>query len=187
MFRAVQAFAQRFAVFACQALHDSRAFGTALGNPCHSSRTLSNLTTLQGALQRHLIAGMDHSHMDHGGMDMGGDQCSMNVRFSATLPAQRSFLTYQMLFTWDTSNLCIIFRQWRITGTTSLLLSLAAIALLTAGYEAVREISRQYEQNHATRMSAFSSSASSKLLFVIFKPNDGHSKLKLARGRRNTK
>jgi len=86
---------------------------------------------------------MDHSHMDHSGMDMGGDRCSMN-----------------MLFTWDTHNLCIVFRQWRITGTVSLLVSLAAIALLTAGYECVREISRRYEQRHATTMSAFSSGAS---------------------------
>jgi hypothetical protein len=69
---------------------------------------------------------------------------------------------HQMLFTWSTHNLCIVFRQWRITGTVSLLVSLAAIALLTAGYEGVREISRQYELSHATKMSAFSSSASSK-------------------------
>ena len=50
-----------------------------------------------------------------------------------------------MLFTWDTTNLCIVFRGWRIDGTGSLIFSLLAIVLLTAGYEAVREISRRYE------------------------------------------
>jgi hypothetical protein len=50
-----------------------------------------------------------------------------------------------MLFTWDTTDLCIVFRGWRITGTGSLIVSLLAIVLLTAGYEAVREASRRYE------------------------------------------
>ncbi|PGH18155.1 hypothetical protein AJ80_04542 [Polytolypa hystricis UAMH7299] len=73
---------------------------------------------------------MDHSmhSTDHGHGDMDGDTCDMN-----------------MLFTWSSKNLCIIFRQWRVTGTFSLLLSLVAIVLLTAGYEAVREITRRYE------------------------------------------
>jgi len=101
---------------------------------------------------------MDHSSMDHGGMDMGGGQCSMN-----------------MLFTWSTHNLCIVFRQWRITGIFSLLLSLAAIVLLSAGYEGVREISRQYEQSHATKMSAFSSSTSTA------QPNETSSLLPVGR------
>ena len=86
-----------------------------------------------------------------------------------------------MLFTWNTQNLCIVFRQWHITGTVSLLLSLAAVALLTAGYEGVRRISRQYEQSHAVRMGAFSSSASSKLLFTVAVLIYAFSKLKLAR------
>ncbi|KAF1353634.1 Ctr copper transporter family-domain-containing protein [Delphinella strobiligena] len=71
--------------------------------------------------------GMDHGGMDHGGMDHG-DMCSMN-----------------MLFTWDTKNLCIIFRSWHVTGTMSLIGSLLAIILLTAGYELVRELTRRYE------------------------------------------
>jgi len=85
---------------------------------------------------------MDHGGMDHGDMDMGEGKCSMN-----------------MLFTWSSKDLCIIFRQWRVTSTTSLLLSLIAIVLLTAGYECVRELSRRYEQSHNTQMGAFSSSA----------------------------
>ncbi|RYP92765.1 hypothetical protein DL770_001154 [Monosporascus sp. CRB-9-2] len=74
---------------------------------------------------------MDHSHMDHGGhgdMDMGGDKCNMN-----------------MLFTWDTTNLCIVFRQWHIRGPASLAVSLMAIVAICAGYEALREATRRYE------------------------------------------
>jgi len=77
---------------------------------------------------------MDHSH--HGDMDMGdGDSmmCNMN-----------------MLFTWDTTNLCIVFRSWRITGIGTLILSLVAVMALTAGYEAVRELSRRYEARHTS-------------------------------------
>ncbi|EQL38639.1 low-affinity Cu transporter [Blastomyces dermatitidis ER-3] len=73
-------------------------------------------------------AGMDHGHGD---MDMG-DQCSMNMHF-----------------TFSSHNLCIIFKQWRITGPLSLLFSLVAIALLTAGYEGVRALARRYEARHA--------------------------------------
>ncbi len=103
---------------------------------------------------------MDHPNMDHGGMDMGEDQCSMNVRRSPL--SYGAALTWsKMLFTWSTHNLCIVFRGWRIAGPLSLLLSLAAIALLTAGYEGLREVSRQYELSHSSRMNAFSSSSSS--------------------------
>ncbi|KAI0021472.1 Ctr copper transporter family protein [Xylariomycetidae sp. FL0641] len=78
---------------------------------------------------------MDHSHMDHSGMDHGhmgdgGDMpmCNMN-----------------MLFTWDTTNLCIVFRQWRVRGPASLVFSLLAIVAICAGYEALREATRRYE------------------------------------------
>lgn len=83
---------------------------------------------------------MDHSgHGDMGGSDphaghpgMGGGggppRCSMN-----------------MLFTWNTDNLCIVFRQWRIDSTFTLVVSLLAIVALAAGYEALREGIRQYE------------------------------------------
>ncbi|KAI1627895.1 Ctr copper transporter [Exophiala viscosa] len=65
-----------------------------------------------------------------------------------------------MLFTWSSENLCIVFRQWRVTSTFSLILSLLAIVLLTAGYECVREISRRYEQKHSAEMAAYSTSGS---------------------------
>ncbi|TKA28211.1 hypothetical protein B0A50_04183 [Salinomyces thailandicus] len=78
---------------------------------------------------------MDHSHhaAHTTGMNMGdGPMCSMN-----------------MLFTWSTENLCIVFPQWRVTGTLSLLLSLLGVMALTAGYEALREASRRYERRQA--------------------------------------
>ncbi|KAI9845848.1 MAG: hypothetical protein M1837_004529 [Sclerophora amabilis] len=50
-----------------------------------------------------------------------------------------------MLFTWNTENLCIIFEGWRVTGLFSLIWSLLAVMALTAGYEFVREMSRRYE------------------------------------------
>ncbi|KAF2682718.1 Ctr copper transporter [Lentithecium fluviatile CBS 122367] len=62
------------------------------------------------------------------GMGDGGHQCNMN-----------------MLFTWSTKDLCIVFHSWHVSGALSLLFSLLAIVLLTAGYEAVREMSRRYE------------------------------------------
>lgn len=62
-----------------------------------------------------------------------------------------------MLFTWSTKNLCIVFHTWRITGPLSLLLSLLAIILLTAGYEGIREVTRQYEASHSRQLKAYSS------------------------------
>ncbi|TVY23275.1 Copper transport protein [Lachnellula hyalina] len=77
-------------------------------------------------------AHMDHSGMDHSGMDHGGHampaMCSMN-----------------MLFTWDTNNLCLIFRWWHVQTTPGLILSLLAVVALTAAYEFLRSLSRRYE------------------------------------------
>jgi len=66
---------------------------------------------------------MDHGDM--GNMPMG---CRMDMHF-----------------TWETSNLCIIFSSWHIRTTAGLIFSLIGVALLTAGYEALREASRRYE------------------------------------------
>lgn len=73
---------------------------------------------------------MDHSTMDHSGHDGHdmGPMCSMN-----------------MLFTWDTNNLCIVFRQWHVRGTVSLLVSLLAVVAIGVGYEALRAGIRRYE------------------------------------------
>ncbi len=69
-----------------------------------------------------------------------------------------------MLFTWSSKNLCIIFPQWRVTGTFSLIVSLIAIILLTAGYELVRDMSRKYEESHSAQLQAYSNSAFSTLI-----------------------
>lgn len=50
-----------------------------------------------------------------------------------------------MLFTWDTTNLCIVFKWWHIRSPLSLTLSLLAVVALVAGYEALRESIRRYE------------------------------------------
>ncbi|GAM82648.1 hypothetical protein ANO11243_006300 [Dothideomycetidae sp. 11243] len=92
----------------------------------HASETVSALSKMS-----------HHSHMGHGDMDMphmGEGQCNMN-----------------MLFTWSTKDLCIVFRSWRITGGLSLVFSLLAIVALTAGYEAVRAGARRYDAAIALR------------------------------------
>lgn len=50
-----------------------------------------------------------------------------------------------MLFTWDTTNLCIIFESWHIRSTAGLIFSLLSIVLIGMGYEALRAGTRQYE------------------------------------------
>ena len=85
-----------------------------------------------------------------------------------------------MIFTWDTTNLCIVFDWWQIKGPLSLIISLVGVALLTAGYEAVREASRRYDQkslegvNRLPRKSyllcQFTSSASLSSTFVSSRP-----------------
>ncbi|KAK0618517.1 CTR2 long splice variant [Bombardia bombarda] len=70
---------------------------------------------------------MDHSKMDHSDMT-AGPMCRMH-----------------MTFTWDTQDLCIVFRQWHVSSTAGLFLSLLAVVALVAGYEALREAIRRYE------------------------------------------
>lgn len=57
-----------------------------------------------------------------------------------------------MLFTWDTANLCVVFRSWRVTGTISLIFTILFVVALTAGYEAVREVSRRSDDRIARRI-----------------------------------
>ncbi len=93
-----------------------------------------NFTLLQLTTGTSNPIDMDHHHGD---MDMGdgSTMCSMN-----------------MLFTWSTENLCIVFPQWRVTGFVSLITSLVAVVALTAGYEAVRAASRRYEAKETARV-----------------------------------
>ncbi|RPB18995.1 ctr copper transporter family protein [Terfezia boudieri ATCC MYA-4762] len=81
------------------------------------------------------MAHHDHHHMHHMGPSAGGDmmheeayRCSMN-----------------MLFTWSTENLCLVFRWWHVSGTFSLIMSLLGVVALSAGYEFLRELTRRLE------------------------------------------
>ena len=62
-----------------------------------------------------------------------------------------------MLFNWDVENVCIVFPQWRVTGWFTFLISLVGVALLTAGYELVRELSRRYESQSAEYLNSLPS------------------------------
>lgn len=64
-----------------------------------------------------------------------------------------------MIFTWDTDNLCIVFRQWHIKSTASLVISLLLVVALTAGYEALRAASRRYENAVNKRVAALPSTS----------------------------
>ena len=77
-------------------------------------------------MDHHLTMGMDHD--GHGGMPKHGDMAMCNMN---------------MLFTWSSENLCIVFRSWRVTGSFSLVVSLLAIVVLSAGYEALRNAARR--------------------------------------------
>lgn len=83
----------------------------------------------------------DHSAMDHSGHDMSGSDMHSGHPGMGGPPR----CSMNMLFTWNTDNLCIVFRQWRIDSTFTLVVSLLAIVALAAGYEALREGIRQYE------------------------------------------
>ncbi|KAI1280030.1 Ctr copper transporter family-domain-containing protein [Xylaria sp. FL0933] len=104
---------------------------------------------------------MDHSHMDHGDMDHGGHggmpmpMCKMN-----------------MLFTWDTTDLCIVFRQWHVKGSASLVFSLLAIVAICAGYEALREGTRKYESWLSNREVAHNSRARNERNEDRYQDND---------------
>jgi copper transporter 1 len=62
-----------------------------------------------------------------------------------------------MLFTWDTTNLCIVFRQWHVRSTASLIFSLLAVVLIGIGYEAIRAFSRRYELATSKRVESLPS------------------------------
>jgi copper transporter 1 len=88
---------------------------------------------------------MDHGNMDHGNMDHGtmpghggmDDMCQMS-----------------MLFTWNTKNLCIVFKWWHIRSALGLWISLLAVVAIGMGYEALREGIRRYEVWAARRADA---------------------------------
>ncbi|KAK2020268.1 hypothetical protein LZ32DRAFT_597944 [Colletotrichum eremochloae] len=65
-----------------------------------------------------------------------------------------------MLFTWDTKNLCIVFRQWHVRSTSGLIISLLLVVALAAGYEALRAASRRYENSVNKRVESLPSKPS---------------------------
>ena len=71
-----------------------------------------------------------------------------------------------MLFTWDTTNLCIVFSQWHVRSTTSLVVSLAAVVILAMGYEALRAASRQHESYVAKQVAALPSEYQPNILGI---------------------
>jgi copper transporter 1 len=83
---------------------------------------------------------MDHGGMDHGGMGHGHD--GMDGGHGGGMDDMCSM---SMLFTWDTTNLCIIFKWWHVRSTLGLVASLLAVVALGVGFEAMRAVSRRYE------------------------------------------
>jgi len=50
-----------------------------------------------------------------------------------------------MLFTWSCQDLCIVFRWWHITSTSSFVYSLFLISLLAMSYELVKALARRFD------------------------------------------
>ncbi|KAG0037277.1 hypothetical protein BGZ82_002822 [Podila clonocystis] len=78
--------------------------------------------------------GGGHGGGGHDGGDHGGDHgeaptCSMN-----------------MLFNWQTENLCVVFESWRIDTPIGLVFSFLVIVAMAASYEALRGQSRRFEE-----------------------------------------
>ena len=51
-----------------------------------------------------------------------------------------------MLFTWDTTNLCVVFRWWHVRGPWSLFFTLLGVVGLGMSYELLRHIARKYDE-----------------------------------------
>lgn len=77
----------------------------------------------------------------------------------------------QMLFTWDTTDLCVVFRQWRITSTLSLVVSLVAVVAICAGYEALREGVRRYEAALSRRAETVPRKCAAAVCCCFFRPS----------------
>ncbi|PWW78855.1 Ctr-domain-containing protein [Tuber magnatum] len=74
-----------------------------------------------------------HAHMTHASTDH-------NMHASPEAYSCRM----NMLFTWSTKDLCLVFHGWHVRNTTTLILSLLAVIALSAGYEFVRDLARRY-------------------------------------------
>ncbi|KAK9483417.1 Ctr copper transporter family-domain-containing protein [Lipomyces starkeyi] len=76
---------------------------------------------------------MDHGGMDHGGMDHGGMNHSGSSRGSSTC-------RMNMIFTWDPTDVCVVFEWWHIRGPGTLIASLVGIIVLGIGFEYLRTL-----------------------------------------------
>lgn len=73
-----------------------------------------------------------------------------------------------MLFTWDTTNLCIVFEKWHIYSTAGLLFSLLAVVLIGMGYEALRAGTRRYEVVMSRRIDTVPSESANPIPFLSY-------------------
>jgi len=81
-----------------------------------------------------------------------------------------------MLFTWNTQDLCLVFRWWHVTSTQSLVLSLLAVVALGAGYEYLRAVSRVY----SAHVDAANAATDSEALVPYYTPAPTEESLLLA-------
>lgn len=83
-------------------------------------------------MDHHDHSTMDHSTMDHSmhhDMDTNAmRRCSMN-----------------MIFNWDATGTCIVFRRFYVSGTTSLIIYMILLFLLSIGYEYMRLAATRYD------------------------------------------
>src|SRR3981189_425258 len=52
-----------------------------------------------------------------------------------------------MLFTWDTQDLCVVFRWWHVRGPWSLFLTLLGVVALGMSYELLRNVARKFDDS----------------------------------------
>ena len=52
-----------------------------------------------------------------------------------------------MLFTWDTTDLCVVFRWWHVRGPWSLLFTLLGVVGLGMSYELLRRAAQKYDEH----------------------------------------
>jgi hypothetical protein len=52
-----------------------------------------------------------------------------------------------MLFTWDTTDLCVVFRWWHVRGPWSLLFTLLGVVALGMSYELLRNVARKFDDS----------------------------------------
>ncbi|KAH9823328.1 Ctr copper transporter family-domain-containing protein [Melampsora americana] len=84
-------------------------------------------------MDHHHHSTMDHSTMDHSTMDHDLDsnamrRCSMN-----------------MIFNWDATGTCIVFKRFYVSGTSSLIIYMILLFLLSIGYEYMRLAASRYD------------------------------------------